>query len=373
MNLDDLLRTMVEERASDLFISVDSPPMLKINGELYAVDDVLVDNATARDLIYGLMREDQRSEFERSLELNFGISREGLGRFRANVFQQQYRPGMVIRRIETEIPTLASLGLPAFLEQLVMEKRGLVLVVGATGVGKSTTMAAMIGHRNCHGSGHIVTVEDPVEFVHKPQGCVITQREVGTDTHSYEAALQNSLRQAPDVIMIGEILDRITMHHALVFAETGHLSMAPLHAANATQALERVINFFPRDRRDEILMDLSLNLRAVIAQRLVPSADGRGRLPVLEILGKSALATDLIAKGEFHEIKELMRKSAQHHMCTFEQSLFECYRTGLISEEVALQYADTPNDLRLMIKFGTNELSEVLAQRPNSMALFSAS
>ena len=372
MTLDSLLRAMVAEQASDLFISVGSSPSIKVDGVFYTVDDTVIDSALARKLIYGAMRDEQQQQFERDYELNFGISRDGIGRFRANVFQQQYQPGMVIRRIETDIPTIESLGLPEVLETMVMEKRGLILVVGATGVGKSTTMAAMIGHRNSHGSGHIVTVEDPIEFVHRPHGCVITQREVGIDTKSYEAALQNSLRQAPDVIVIGEILDRTTMHHSLAFAETGHLSLAPLHAANCSQALERVINFFPRDRRDEILMDLSLNMRAIIAQRLVPAADGEGRVLAIEILTNSALATDLIAKGRFDEVKDVMKKSDQHDMCTFEQSLFQLYSEGLIAQEDALQYADSPNELRLMIKFGSNDLSDDLASRPSQISLTSA-
>ncbi len=372
MILDDLLQAMVDEQASDLFISVGSPPSIKVEGQHYCVDDTVIDSKLAHELIYGAMRDEQQEQFERAYELNFGIVREGVGRFRANVFQQQYQPGMVIRRIETDIPSVESLGLPEVLETMVMEKRGLILVVGATGVGKSTTMAAMVGHRNRYGSGHIVTVEDPIEFVHSPQGCVITQREVGVDTKSYEAALQNSLRQAPDVILIGEILDQTTMHHSLTFAETGHLSLAPLHAANCAQALERIINFFPRDRRDEILMDVSLNMRAIIAQRLVPATDGQGRVLALEILTNSALATDLIASGRFDEIKDVMKKSSQHDMCTFEQSLFELYSEGLITQEDALQYADSPNDLRLMIKFGSNDLSDDLAKRSSQISLSSA-
>ncbi|MBL4851230.1 MAG: PilT/PilU family type 4a pilus ATPase [Gammaproteobacteria bacterium] len=372
MTLDDLLQAMVDEQASDLFISVGSPPSIKVDGTLFSIDESVIDSDTAHDLIYGAMRAEQQEQFERDYELNFGLSREGIGRFRANVFQQQYQPGMVVRRIETDIPTVESLGLPQVLETMIMEKRGLILVVGATGVGKSTTMAAMVGHRNRHGSGHIVTVEDPIEFVHSPQGCVITQREVGVDTKSYETALQNSLRQAPDVILIGEILDRTTMHHSLVFAETGHLSLAPLHAVNCSQALERAINFFPRDRRDEILMDLSLNMRAIIAQRLVPAADGEGRVLAIEILTNSSLATDLIASGRFDELKDVMKKSDQHDMCTFEQSLFELYRDGLVTEEDALQYADSPNDLRLMIKFGSNDLSDDLANRSSQISLTGA-
>ncbi len=355
MNLDKLLQIMIDEQASDLFISVGSQPSVKINGVLYSLEGPVLDSDTAEKLVYGAMRDEQKEQFDREFELNFGILREGIGRFRANAYRQQYRPGMVIRRIETNIPTVQSLGLPNIVERMSMEKRGLILIVGATGVGKSTTMASMVGHRNRHGSGHIVTVEDPIEFVHSPQCCVITQREVGIDTKSYQMALQNSLRQAPDVIVIGEILDSTTMHHSLAFAETGHLSLAPLHAANCSQALERVINFFPRERRDEILMDLSLNLRAIIAQRLVPTIDGEGRELVLEILTNSALATDLIAQGRFDEIKNLMKKSAQHDMCTFEQSLYSLYSEGKISQADALQYADSPNELRLMIKFNSNQ------------------
>ncbi|NOX26764.1 MAG: PilT/PilU family type 4a pilus ATPase [Gammaproteobacteria bacterium] len=372
MRLDEYLQIMVDEQASDLFISVGSRPSIKVDGVLYSIDDDVIDGKAAHEMIYGAMHQEQQEQFERDYELNFGISRDRIGRFRANVYQQQYQPGMVIRRIETDIPTIESLGLPQSLEKMAMEKRGLILVVGATGVGKSTTMASMVGHRNRHGSGHIVTVEDPIEFVHNPAGCVVTQREVGIDTKSYESALKNSLRQAPDVILIGEILDRTTMHHSLAFAETGHLSLAPLHAANCSQALERVINFFPRDRRDEILMDMSLNMRAIIAQRLVPAADGEGRVLALEILTNSALAIDLIAAGRFDEIKEVMKKSDQHDMCTFEQSLFELYREGLVTEEDALQYADSPNDLRLMIKFGSNDLSDDLASRSSHISLTSA-
>ncbi len=372
MRLDEYLQIMVDEQASDLFISVGSRPSIKVDGVLYSIDDDVIDGKAAHEMIYGAMRQEQQEQFERDYELNFGISHDCIGRFRANVYQQQYQPGMVIRRIETDIPTIESLGLPQSLEKMAMEKRGLILVVGATGVGKSTTMASMVGHRNRHGSGHIVTVEDPIEFVHIPVGCVVTQREVGIDTKSYETALKNSLRQAPDVILIGEILDRTTMHHSLAFAETGHLSLAPLHAANCSQALERIINFFPRDRRDEILMDMSLNMRAIIAQRLVPAADGEGRVLALEILTNSALATDLIAAGRFDEIKEVMKKSDQHDMCTFEQSLFELYREGLVTEEDALQYADSPNDLRLMIKFGSNDLSDDLASRSSHISLTSA-
>ena len=369
MILDDFLQIMVDEQASDLFISVGSCPSIKVDGVLYTIDDTEINGAMAHDIIYGAMCKEQQEQFGRDYELNFGIVRDDIGRFRANVCQQQYQPAMVIRRIETDIPTIESLGLPEALEAMAMEKRGLILVVGATGVGKSTTMASMVGHRNRYGSGHIVTVEDPIEFVHRPQGCVITQREVGIDTKSYETALQNSLRQAPDVILIGEIRDSTTMHHSLAFAETGHLSLAPLHAASCSQALERIINFFPRDRRDEILMDLSLNIRAIIAQRLVPAVDGGGRVLALEILTNSALATDLIASGRFSEIKDVMKKSDQHDMCTFEQSLFELYKEGRITEADALQYADSPNDLRLMIKFGSNDLSDDLASRSSNIAL----
>ena len=366
MRLDELLRTMVERRASDLFVTAGDAPALKVHGRLLRLPYEPLDEGTARALAYGVMGERQRAEFEATHEANFAVERPGLGRFRANVFRHQGRIGMVLRRIETRIPTVAELRLPPLLETLSLEARGLVLVVGATGTGKSTTLAAMVGHRNRHGEGHIVCIEDPIEFLHRPQGCMITQREVGIDTESFEAALRNALRQAPDVILVGEIRTREAMEHAIAFAETGHLCLATLHATNAAQALDRAVHFFPRDQRDRVFLDLALNLKAVVAQRLVPTADGRGRRAALEILLNTPLAADLIQRGETHLLKDLMKRSEEQGMQTFGQAVYRLYCEGLVTEEEALRHADSANEVRLMIKLGRGpgeRLGEALMRR----------
>jgi twitching motility protein PilU len=310
------------------------------------------------DLAAAMMNDKQAAEFESTKECNFAISPGGIGRFRVSAFVQQARVGMVLRTIVAAIPRFEDLGLPGVLQDVVMAKRGLVIMVGATGSGKSTSLAAMIGHRNENSYGHIITIEDPIEFVHEHKNCIITQREVGVDTDSWHAALKNTLRQAPDVIMIGEIRDRETMDYAIAFAETGHLCMATLHANSANQALDRIINFFPEERRHQLLMDLSLNLRAIVSQRLLPKRDGKGRAAAVEIMLNSPLISDLIFKGEVHEIKEIMKKSREIGMQTFDQALFDLYEGGLVSYEDALRNADSLNELRLMIKLQGKEAKE---------------
>jgi twitching motility protein PilU len=301
------------------------------------------------------MNEDQRHEFESTHECNFALSRSGIGRFRVNVFQQRNQVGMVLRKIEVNIPTFEDLRLPDTLKELAMTKRGIILFVGGTGTGKSTSLASMVDYRNVNSHGHIITIEDPIEYVHQHKGCIVTQREVGIDTNTFDDALVNTLRQAPDVILIGEIRHRETMEHAVAFAETGHLCLATLHANNANQALDRVINFFPEDRRSQLLMDLSLNLKAVVSQRLIPILDGQGRRAAVEILINTPLMADLILKGEIHEIKSLMKKSGELGMRTFDQALYELYRDGEISREEALRNSDSPNEVRLMIKLAEQE------------------
>jgi len=347
-----LLRAMVEKQASDLFLTAGLPPCLKVHGSLLPIGTEILSSHQVRALAYQIMNDDQRREFETSQECNFALSDPNIGRFRVNVFIQKYQVGMVLRKIETKIPSLADLHLPPTLAELAMSKRGLVVIVGATGSGKSTTLAAMIGHRNQNSSGHIITIEDPIEFIHEHAGCVITQREVGVDTQSFENALKNTLRQAPDVILIGEIRTRETMSHAIAFAETGHLCFATLHANNANQALDRIVNFFPDDRRNQLLLDLSLNLKAVVAQQLVPTPDRQGRRLALEILLNTPLVAQLIHKGEFHKLKEVMKKSITLGMQTFDQALLKLYEAGEISYEDALHHADAPNELRLLVKLG---------------------
>ncbi len=350
MELEQLLRLMVDKRASDLFITTGVAPSLKIDGRILPIAGGALSPEAARNMVLASMSEAQRQEFAAHHECNFAISARGIGRFRASAFYQRNQVGMVLRRIETSIPSLDDLRLPEVLKQLSMTKRGLVLFVGATGTGKSTSLAAMIGHRNRHSQGHIISIEDPIEFVHQHQGCIVTQREVGIDTDSFEVALKNTLRQAPDVILIGEIRTRETMDYAVAFAETGHLCLATLHANNANQALDRIINFFPADRQNQVWMDLSLNLKAIVAQQLVPSADGQGRRAVIEVLLNTPLVADLIRKGEVHELKALMKRSTEQGMQTFDQALFRLYEAGEISYENALAHADSANDLRLMIK-----------------------
>lgn len=350
----DLLRMMLARKASDLFITADYPPAMKIDGKMTPVTQQILTSAHTAALARAIMNDRQAAEFEASKECNFAINPEGIGRFRVNAFVQQQRVGIVLRTITTKIPNFDDLGLPPVLKDVVMSKRGLVIFVGGTGSGKSTSMAALIGYRNQNSHGHIITIEDPVEFVHEHINCVITQREVGVDTESWEAALKNTLRQAPDVILIGEIRDRETMEHAISFAETGHLCMGTLHANSANQALDRIINFFPEERRAQLLMDLSLNLRAMVAQRLIPKKTG-GRVAAIEIMLNSPLISDLIFKGNVHEIKEIMKKSRELGMQTFDMALFELYENGLISYEDALRNADSMNELRLQIKLNGTE------------------
>ena len=351
----ELLRAMVAKKASDLFITAGFPPALKIDGRVTPVSNQTLTPQHTMELARAVMNDKQAEEFEATKECNFAVSPAGIGRFRVNAFVQQGRVGMVFRTITTEIPKFDDLGLPPVLKDVVMSKRGIVLFVGGTGSGKSTSLAALIGYRNENSHGHIITIEDPIEYVHEHRGCVITQREVGVDTESWQAALKNTLRQAPDVILIGEIRDRETMDHAISFAETGHLCMGTLHANSANQALDRIINFFPEERRAQLLMDLSLNIRAIVSQRLIPRKEGKGRVAAVEILLNSPLISDLIFKGEVHEIKAVMAKSRELGMQTFDQHLFELYEAGLISYEDALRNADSVNELRLMIKLQGQE------------------
>ncbi len=346
----DLLRLMVSKNGSDLFITAGFPPAMKIDGRMTPVSTQVLTAAHTTDLARSIMNDKQTASFELTKEANFAISPGDLGRFRVSAFVQMSAVGMVLRTINSSIPKLEDLGLPAVLKDVVMSKRGLVIMVGATGSGKSTTLAAMVGYRNENSYGHIITIEDPVEFVHPHRNCVITQREVGVDTEDWEIALKNTLRQAPDVIQIGEIRDRQTMDHAIAFAETGHLCLATLHANSANQALDRIINFFPEERRQQLLMDLSLNLKGMISQRLVPLKESKGRAVAIEILLNSPLISDLIFKGQVHEIKELMKKSRELGMQTFDQSLFDLHEADKISYEDALRNADSVNDLRLAIK-----------------------
>ncbi|MDH1378244.1 PilT/PilU family type 4a pilus ATPase [Comamonas aquatica] len=348
--INDLLKLMVARKGSDLFITAEFPPAIKVDGKVTRLmDQPLVPTHTLM-LARSIMSDKQVAEFERTKECNFAISPAGIGRFRVNAFIQQGRVGMVLRTIPADIPTIDGMGLPQVLKEVAMTKRGLCIFVGATGSGKSTSLAAMVDWRNEHSEGHIVTVEDPIEFVHPHKNCIITQREVGLDTDSWEAALKNSLRQAPDVILMGEIRDRETMEHAIVFSETGHLCLATLHANNANQALDRIVNFFPEERREQLLMDLSLNLRAMISQRLLPKEGGQGRVAALEVMLNTPLISDLIAKGDVVEIKEIMKKSRELGMQTFDQSLFDLYESGAVMYEDALRNADSVNDLRLQIK-----------------------
>lgn len=346
----DLLRLMLKNKASDLFITAGFPPAMKIDGKMTAVSQQKLTTSHTAELARAIMNDKQAAEFEESRECNFAISPPDIGRFRVNAFVQQQRVGIILRTITTEIPNFDDLKLPPVLKEVVMSKRGLVIFVGGTGSGKSTSMAALIGHRNQNSYGHIITIEDPVEYVHEHINCVITQREVGVDTESWEAALKNTLRQAPDVILIGEIRDRETMEHAIAFAETGHLCMGTLHANSANQALDRIINFFPEERRAQLLMDLSLNMKALVAQRLIPLKEGKGRAAAIEIMLNSPLISDLIFKGNVHEIKEIMKKSRELGMQTFDTALFELYESGRISYEDALRNADSVNELRLQIK-----------------------
>jgi len=345
-----LLTVMFQQGGSDLFISADFPPSMKHQGSMKPMSQQRLSGEVTRALAMSLMNERQRAEFEAEMECNFAISLPGVCRFRVNVFVQQQSVGMVVRTISSEIPNFEKLELPEVLKEVVMAKRGLVLVVGGTGSGKSTTLAAMIDYRNSNSAGHIITVEDPVEYVHKNKSCLVTHREVGVDTHSWHNALKNTLRQAPDVILIGEIRDTETMEHAIAFAETGHLCLGTLHANNANQTMDRIINFFPEERRNQLLMDLSANLRAIVSQRLVRTEDGKGRKAAIEILLNTPTISEMILKGNFHSIKEIMQKSRELGMCTFDQALYELYNKGYISYDEALRNADSANGLRLQIK-----------------------
>ncbi len=357
-----LLRLMAAQKASDLFITAGMAPMVKINGRLNAAAEAPLTPQQSRDLVLSVMTPPQREEFEKTHECNFAIGLSGVGRFRISAFFQRNQVGMVLRRIETHIPTMEELNLPPILKSLAMTKRGIIIFVGATGTGKTTSLAAMIGYRNHNSSGHIITIEDPIEFVHRHAGCIVTQREVGVDTDSWENALKNTLRQAPDVIMIGEVRTREGMDHAIAFAETGHLVLCTLHANNANQAMDRIINFFPEDRRQQLLMDLSLNLKGVVAQQLVPRADGNGRRVAMEILLGTPLIQDYIRDGEIHRIKEVMKESTQLGMKTFDQSLFELYQAGEISYDDALRHADSANEVRLKIKLAQGGDARSLAK-----------
>ena len=354
----NLLRGMISQKASDLFITAGFPPAFKVDGKMTPVSNQALSAQHTQELARAIMNDRQAAEFESTHECNFAISPPGIGRFRVNVFMQQQKVGMVLRTITTKIPTFEELRLPQVLKDVTLTKRGLVILVGGTGSGKSSTLAAMIGYRNHNSFGHIITIEDPVEYVHEHVKCIITHREVGVDTDNWHNALKNTLRQAPDVILIGEIRDRETMEYAVSFAETGHLCMATLHANSANQALDRIINFFPEERREQLLMDLSLNVKALISQRLIPKKDGKGRAAAFEILLNSPLISDLIFKGEVHQIKEVMAKSRELGMQTFDQALFDLYEDGQISYEEALKNADSVNDLRLRIKLESQETKD---------------
>jgi len=348
--VNDLLRLMVSRTGSDLFLTADFPPAIKVDGKVTKVSPQPLTGQHTLQLARSVMNDKQAAEFERTKECNFAISPQGIGRFRCNAFMQQGHVGMVFRTIPQVLPTIETLGLPTVLKDVALTKRGLVIFVGATGSGKSTSLAAMVDYRNENTHGHIITIEDPVEFVHPHKNCIVTQREVGIDTDGWEIALKNTLRQAPDVILMGEIRDRETMEHAVAFAETGHLCMATLHANSSNQALDRIINFFPEERRAQLLMDLSLNLKGLVSQRLLPRQEGRGRIAAVEILLNTPLVADMIFKGEVGEIKELMKRSRELGMQTFDQALFDLYEGNLVTYEDALRNADSVNDLRLQIK-----------------------
>jgi twitching motility protein PilU len=352
LDLSLILRGMVEQKASDLFISAAFRPSMKVKGKVIPLSETPMTANDARDFVLNTMNPSQKEEFEKTRECQYAISASGIGRFRVSAFYQRNCVGMVIRRIETKIPTIDELELPKIIKDLAMTKRGMIIFVGATGTGKSTSLASMIGHRNMNSTGHIITIEDPIEYVHQHAGCMVTQREVGIDTVSWENALKNTLRQAPDVIMIGEVRTRETMEHAINFAETGHLCLCTLHANNANQALDRILHFFTEDRREQLLMDLSLNLKGIVAQQLIPSVDGKGRKVAMEILIGSTLIQDHIRTGELHKIKDVMKQSSLQGMQTFDQCLIGLHQKGEISYEDALLYADSSNEVRLAIKLG---------------------
>lgn len=369
MDFEDLLKLMVEKGGSDLFITAGVPPSMKVHGRIVPVTKSALSPEKTRETVLGVMNEAQRKEFIETRECNFAISARGIGRFRVSAFYQRNLVGMVLRRIETRIPTIDELNLPSVIKDLAMTKRGIVIFVGATGTGKSTSLASMIGHRNSNSKGHIISIEDPIEYIHQHKGCIVTQREVGLDTDSFDVALKNTLRQAPDVIMIGEIRTRETMEYAVAFSETGHLVLATLHANNANQALDRIIHFFPADRHSQLWMDLSLNLRAMVAQQLIPTPDGKSRRAVIEVLTNTPLMADHIRKGEVHLLKPLMAKSRELGMQTFDQALYDLYSAGEITYEDALAHADSPNDLRLMIKLGSETTTDSLDDATKGLTL----
>ncbi|MCC2618027.1 PilT/PilU family type 4a pilus ATPase [Aestuariibacter halophilus] len=359
MDINPFLQKMADEGASDLFITAGFPVSAKINGQMTPISEESLTDEMALALVHSTMNEKQRTEFDETKECNFAIARDHIGRFRCSAFWQRDQAGMVIRRIVTQIPKVDSLGLPSVLKDVIMSKRGLVLFVGATGTGKSTSLAALMGHRNQNSRGHILTIEDPIEFVHEHAGCVVTQREVGIDTRTFDDALKSSLRQAPDVILIGEIRSMETMEYAMSFADTGHLCVATLHANNANQAIERIMHLAPPEQHEKLRYDLSLNLRALVAQQLVPTIDGNGRVAAIEILLNSPLVADMIQKGNIGGLKEAMKKGKEAGMQTFDMALYEHYKNGKISLDQALHHADSPNDLRLMIKLDTDEGSSL--------------
>jgi twitching motility protein PilU len=365
----NLLKKMVEKDGSDLFLTSGFPPAIKVDGTIHKATDTPLSADQSAIMVRSIMNDKQIKEFDSTKECNFAIAPQGIGRFRVSAFIQQGMVGAVLRTITTEIPTLEGLDLPPILKDVVMNKRGLVIVVGGTGSGKSTTLAAMIGHRNMNSKGHIVSIEDPVEFVHPHQGCVITQREVGVDTETWHAALKNTLRQAPDVILIGEIRDRETMEYGIQFSETGHLCLATLHANSANQALDRIINFFPEERRTQLLMDLSLNTKAFVSQRLIPRETGVGRVAAMEIMLNSPLIADLIFKGEVGQIKEIMAKSTRLGMQTFDQAMFDLYDDNVISYEEAMRNADSKNELRLRIKLESKREGSIAEQQAASLKI----
>ncbi len=369
MDIEKLLKLVSVKKASDLFITAGFPPSVKLDGKLLPVTRIPLTESETSAMVESIMDERQRLEFKLKQECNFAIAKEGIGRFRVSAFQQRNHAGMVLRRIEEKIPDIDSLRLPSTLKDLVMQKRGLVILVGATGTGKSTTLASMLGHRNATATGHIISIEDPIEFIHQHRKCIVTQREVGIDTESYEVALKNTLRQAPDVIMIGEIRSADTMRYALNFADTGHLCMATLHANNANQALDRILHFFPPEQHHQIWMELALNLKGVVAQQLVPTLNGTGRRPAIEILINTPIVQDIIRKGAVHELKEVMKKSRNVGMQTFDQALYDLYNCGEISYDEALRHADSANDLRLMVKLDAKHDEDEPTSSKNELTL----
>ncbi|GGA34695.1 PilT/PilU family type 4a pilus ATPase [Dyella nitratireducens] len=356
------LKLMVHKKASDLFITAGVPPSMKVQGRVVPITQSPLSAQQSRDMVINVMTPAQREEFEKTHECQFAISAQGVGRFRVSCFYQRNCVGMVLRRIESKIPTIEELSLPPVIKQLAMTKRGIIIFVGATGTGKSTSLAAMVGYRNQNSTGHIITIEDPIEYVHKHEGCIITQRELGIDTDSWENALKNTLRQAPDVILIGEVRTRETMEFAINFAETGHLCLCTLHANNANQAIDRILHFFPEDRRQQLFMDLSLNLKGIVAQQLIPTPDGKARRVAMEVMLGTPLVQDYIRQGEIHKLKEVMKESGNLGMMTFDQSLVTLYQAGEISYEDALRHADSANEVRLRIKLAQGGDAHTLSQ-----------